>query len=134
MVDPITVAIGATAVSAVSTGANIVHVARQRELERRLKRQRIELCATEAAIGIIGIATCCESFLWKRKYMSKQRELTDRIANIENAICVLTDRINQMDIDVVKEGMKIQSSKIDEVLEKVSTTSSEIKNDDKKES
>lgn len=133
MVDPITVAIGATAVSAVSTGANIVHVARQRELERRLKRQRIELCATEAAIGIIGIATCCESFIWKRKYLSKQRIMSDRIANIENAICVLTDRINQMDIDVVKEGMKIQSSKIDEVLEKVSTTS-ETKDTDEKES
>ena len=59
--------------------------------------------------------------------------MSDRIANIENAICVLTDRINQMDIDVVKEGMKIQSSKIDEVLEKVSTTS-ETKDADEKES
>lgn len=133
MIDPISITIGATAVSALSTGANIVQLARQRELERLLKRQRLELYAAETAIGVVAIATCCESFLWKRKYLSKQRIMSDRIANIENAICVLTDRINQMDIDVVKEGMKIQSSKIDEVLEKVSTTS-ETKDTDEKES
>ena len=133
MIDPITVAIGATSISALSTGANLLQIKKHAEMEKQMKRQRVELCALEGATAIVAIATCCESFIWKKKYMSKQRELSNRIDNIENAICVLTDRINSMDIDIVKEGMKIQSAKIDSVLEKVSSTSSVETKDDKKE-
>lgn len=126
MIDPITVAIGSTTVAAVGTGVNLVQLKKNSDLEKKLKRQRLEINAIEGATVLIAVATACESFLWKRRMMSKQGELELRIANLEAGIGVLNDRINGIDLDVMKESVQAQSAKIDAVLEKVSN-----KEDDK---
>lgn len=131
MVDPINVAIGATAASAVSAGAAIYNSARVSSLKKDIKRQRTEMYVLEGASLLALIATGVEHIVWKKQYNSRLLHIEMKIENFESVVSDIREKVNNGDdIKSIKSSLQDQSVRINNLTEIVNKIKKENKEED----
>lgn len=129
MVDPINVAIGATAASAVSAGAAIYNSARVSSLKKDIKRQRTEMYVLEGASLLALIATGVEHIVWKKQYNSRLLHIEMKIENFESVVSDIREKVNNGDdIKSIKSSLQDQSVRINNLTEIVNNIKKENDN------
>lgn len=107
MIDPVSVSVAAVAVSATSSIYNTV---RNERLAKELRRQRTEMYAIGGSSVIAVTAVAIDHFMFKKKLSSKQFLIERRLDMIEA-------RLDKIDIESIKEGISVQSKKIDKLTD-----------------
>ena len=107
MIDPVSVSVAAVAVSATSSIYNTV---RNERLAKELRRQRNEMYAIGGSSVIAVTAVAIDHFMFKKKLSSKQFLIERRLDMIEA-------RLDKIDIESIKEGISVQSKKIDKLTD-----------------
>lgn len=107
MIDPVSVSVAAVAVSATSSIYNTV---RNERLARELRRQRTEMYAIGGSSVIAVTAVAIDHFMFKKKLSSKQFLIERRLDHVEA-------RLDKIDIESIKEGISVQSKKIDKLTD-----------------
>ena len=107
MIDPVSVSVAAVAVSATSSIYNTI---RNERLAKELRRQRTEMYAIGGSSVIAVTAVAIDHFMFKKKLSSKQFLIERRLDMIEA-------RLDKIDIESIKEGISVQSKKIDKLTD-----------------
>ena len=107
MIDPVSVSVAATAVAATSAIYNTV---RNEALARELRRQRTEMYAVGGSSVIAVTAVAIDHFMFKKKLSSKQFLIERRLDHVEA-------RLDKIDIESIKEGISVQSKKLDKLTD-----------------
>lgn len=128
MIDVTAVAIGTVASTAMGAGFNLWQVKKDAEFEKALKRQRTELLILEGVSVLSVVTTFVETQIWKKKYLIKQSSIDSKIDALEMSTQTLNDRLNRLNIENVVDGVNTTNSKIDTLIDTMTTTTSTEKN------
>lgn len=101
MIDPVTVAIGATALSAVEGGVSLLQVKKNNDLKRDLNRQRVELSILEIGSVIAVVASLIDAHITKKRYMAINGKIDDRVSRLAVAVDELEYRINSINLSAL---------------------------------
>lgn len=96
--DPLLVAIGSTTASVVSAGVNIATTARNIELEKKMKRQRLELVGIETGMVAILVESLIEHHLINKKLKSMTSVYDAQIKSLDERVTALSERLNAVGI------------------------------------
>ena len=92
--DPLLVAIGSTTASVVSAGINIATTARNIELEKKMKRQRLELAGVELGMVAMLAESAFEHYYIGKKLKSMTAVYDAQIKSLEERVIALSERLN----------------------------------------
>lgn len=92
--DPLLVAIGSTTASVVSAGVNIATTAHNIELEKKIKRQRLELVGIETGMVVILAESIIEHWCINKKLKSMTTVYDAQIKSLEERVTALSERLN----------------------------------------
>lgn len=92
--DPLLVAIGSTTASVVSAGINIATTARNIELEKKMKRQRLELAGVELGMVAMLAESAFEHYYIGKKLKSMTTVYDAQIKSLEERVTALSERLN----------------------------------------
>lgn len=96
--DPLLVAIGSTTASVVSAGINIATTAHNIELERKLKRQRIELAGVELGMVAMLAESVFEHYYLSKKLKSMTSVYDAQIKSLDERVTALSTRLDAVGI------------------------------------
>lgn len=96
--DPLIVAIGSTTASVVSAGVNIAVTARSMELEKKMKRQRLELAGIELGMVAMLVESAVEHCYISKKMKSMTTVYDAQIKSLEDRVTALSTRLDAVGI------------------------------------
>lgn len=96
--DPLLVAIGSTTASVVSAGLNIATTARNIELEKKMKRQRLEIAGIELGMVAMLAESVFEHYYINKKLKSMTSIYDAQIKSLEERVTALSTRLDAVGI------------------------------------
>ena len=96
--DPLLVAIGSTTASVVSAGLNIATTARNIELEKKMKRQRLEIAGIELGMVAMLSESVFEHYYINKKLKSMTSIYDAQIKSLEERVTALSTRLDAVGI------------------------------------
>ncbi len=96
--DPLLVAIGSTTASVVSAGINIATTAHNIELEKKMKRQRLELAGIELGMVAMLAESVFEHYYISKKLKSMTSVYDAQLKSLDERVTALSSRLNAVGI------------------------------------